>query len=161
MVIDGIFTPQWYNILERVSEKRTLGVVLGKAFAASAIYGPFANGLFLAGVPLLRRGWQGIKDGFDWTLWRKQLAVAMIRDFQMWPPLNIISFWLLPKHWRPLMAHVVGVGLIAVLSCTSLSDNDLPLGEASLRLLRGWAGEATNGARAGGAWVGKKLGRPI
>ncbi|CAM9483677.1 unnamed protein product [Discosporangium mesarthrocarpum] len=158
MVIDGIFTPQWYNLLEFVSEERTLKVVVTKALAASAIYGPFANGLFLAGVPLLRYGFKGMKAGFDWPLWQRQLVVSTIRDFQMWPPLNLLSFWLLPKHWRPLTAHLVGVGLIAVLSSTSLSDTDLPLGEASILLMEECFGKVAGGVRKGSAWV-QHLGR--
>lgn len=53
---DGIFTPQWYNVVDHVNDDMTLPAALVKALAASAVYGPFANGMFLAGARLLRYG---------------------------------------------------------------------------------------------------------
>lgn len=42
--------------MDYVNEERTLPVAFGKAVAASVVYGPFANGLFLAGARALRHG---------------------------------------------------------------------------------------------------------
>lgn len=79
---------------------------------------------------------------------------------QMWPPLHILSFWLLPKHWRPLTSHLAGVALLAVISSTGLTDADLPLGQRAVPLMMRWAREASdavgervraNGRRVSGA----------
>lgn len=53
---DGIFTPQWYNLVDYVNDEMTLAIAFVKAIAASVFYGPFANGLFLAGARALRYG---------------------------------------------------------------------------------------------------------
>lgn len=53
---DGIFTPHWYNLVDYVNDEMTLAVAFVKAIAASVFYGPFANGLFLAGARTLRYG---------------------------------------------------------------------------------------------------------
>ena len=53
---DGIFTPQWYNMVDHVNDTMTLPAAFVKALAASAFYGPFANGMFLAGARMLRYG---------------------------------------------------------------------------------------------------------
>lgn len=53
---DGIFTPQWYNLVDYVNDEMTLAIAFVKAIAASVFYGPFANGLFLAGARTLRYG---------------------------------------------------------------------------------------------------------
>ena len=53
---DGLFTPQWYNLVEYVNDEMTLAMAFVKAIAASVLYGPFANGLFLAGARTLRYG---------------------------------------------------------------------------------------------------------
>lgn len=79
---------------------------------------------------------------------------------QMWPPLHILSFWLLPKHWRPLTSHLAGVALLAVISSTGLTDAELPLGQRAVPLMMRWAREAAdavgervrgNGRRVSGA----------
>ncbi len=76
MAIDGIFTPQWYKLLERFTTKKTFAVALVKTALGSLVYGPFANGLFLGGVMMLR------KTG-SWGIWRKQLLIATLRDVQV------------------------------------------------------------------------------
>ena len=53
---DGIFTPQWYNVVDHVNSDMTFRVALAKALAASTVYAPFANGMFLAGARVLRHG---------------------------------------------------------------------------------------------------------
>lgn len=53
---DGLLTPRWYNLVEHVSEERTLPIAFVKAIAASTVYSPFANGLFLAGARALHHG---------------------------------------------------------------------------------------------------------
>lgn len=53
---DGLFTPRWYNLVDRINDEMTLRVAFIKALAASVLYGPFANGLFLAGACALRYG---------------------------------------------------------------------------------------------------------
>lgn len=55
---DGIFTPQWYNLVDYVNDEMTLAMAFVKAIAASVFYGPFANGLFLAGARTLRYGFK-------------------------------------------------------------------------------------------------------
>ncbi|CAM9752890.1 unnamed protein product [Sphacelaria rigidula] len=150
MVIDGFFTPRWYNLVDNVNEERTLPVAFVKALAASTVYSPFANGLFLAGARTLR---YGPKTRFNWAEWRRQLMICTVRDFEMWPPLHILSFWLLPKHWRPLASHMVGVALLAVISRTGLTDAALPLGQRTAPLLMRWTKTA---ARAIGNRVGAR-----
>lgn len=52
----------------------------------------------------------------------------------MWPPLHILNFWLVPRHWRPLVGHLAGVALLSVISSTGLTDAGLPLGQRALPL---------------------------
>eukprot|EP00752_Nemacystus_decipiens_P004367 g3991.t1 len=153
MIIDGIFTPQWYNLVDYVNDEMTLAIAFVKAIAASVFYGPFANGLFLAGARILR---YGLKVRFDWAEWRRQLTICTVRDFEMWPPLHILNFWLVPKHWRPLAGHLAGVLLLAVISSTALTDAGLPLGQRAMPLMMRWARAAAErlgrkGRRASGA----------
>ncbi|CAN0345367.1 unnamed protein product [Ectocarpus sp. 12 AP-2014] len=136
MIIDGIFTPHWYNLVDYINDEMTLGLAFVKAVASSVFYGPFANGLFLAGARVLR---YGLKTRFGWAEWRRQLTVCTIRDFEMWPPLHVLNFWLVPKHWRPLAGHLAGVVLLAVISCTGLTDAGLPLGQRAVPLMMRWA----------------------
>ncbi|CAM9166083.1 unnamed protein product [Ectocarpus fasciculatus] len=136
MIIDGIFTPHWYNLVDYINDEMTLGLAFVKAVASSVFYSPFANGLFLAGARVLR---YGFKTRFGWAEWRRQLTVCTIRDFEMWPPLHVINFWLVPKHWRPLAGHLAGVVLLAVISCTGLTDAGLPLGQRAVPLMMRWA----------------------
>lgn len=68
---------------------------------------------------------------------------------QMWPPLHILNFWLVPKHWRPLAGHLAGVVLLAVISSTALTDAALPLGQRATPLLMRWA-------RAAGERLGRR-----
>ena len=67
---------------------------------------------------------------------------------QMWPPLHVLNFWLVPKHWRPLAGHLAGVALLAVISSTALTDAGLPLGQRAMPLMMRWASA-----------VGERLGR--
>ncbi|CAM9277098.1 unnamed protein product [Scytosiphon promiscuus] len=136
MLIDGVFTPHWYNLVDYINDEMTLAVSVVKAVAASVLYSPFANGLFLAGAWVLS---YGMKAGFGWREWKRQLAVCTIRDLEMWPPLHILNFWLVPKHWRPLAGHLAGVVLLAVISTTGLTDAALPLGQRTAPLLMRWA----------------------
>ncbi|CAM9703994.1 unnamed protein product [Ectocarpus sp. 12 AP-2014] len=136
MIIDGIFTPHWYNLVDYINDEMTLGLAFVKAIASSVFYSPFANGLFLAGARVLR---YGFKTRFGWAEWRRQLTVCTIRDFEMWPPLHVLNFWLVPKHWRPLAGHLAGVVLLAVISCTGLTDAGLPLGQRAVPLMMRWA----------------------
>lgn len=74
----------------------------------------------------------------------------------MWPPLHILNFWLVPKHWRPVAGHLAGVVLLAVISSTGLTDAGLPLGQRAVPLMMSWAraiGERLvgKGRRASGA----------
>ena len=69
----------------------------------------------------------------------------------MWPPLHILNFWLVPKHWRPLAGHLVGVALLTVISSTDLNDDALPLGQRALPLAARWARGAADA-------VGEKIG---
>lgn len=55
-VADGVFTPHWYNLVEYINDEMTLAMAVVKAMAASALYSPFANGLFLAGAWVLSYG---------------------------------------------------------------------------------------------------------
>lgn len=42
--------------MDYVNDEMTLAIAFAKAIAASVFYGPFANGLFLAGARTLRYG---------------------------------------------------------------------------------------------------------
>jgi hypothetical protein len=83
MVIDGLMTPRYYQLLEKLSRSRSFLVAALKTAAGSLLYGPLANGLFLAGIPLLRYGRKIWDDGFDWAVWQRQLLIATIRDVQV------------------------------------------------------------------------------
>lgn len=77
---DGIFTPQWYNLVDIVSKERTLIIAFSKAIAASILYAPFANGLFLAGARALR---YGLKVSCGLLFWARNEAVARpVTDFR-------------------------------------------------------------------------------
>mmetsp|Transcript_37430 Transcript_37430/g.49314 ORF Transcript_37430/g.49314 Transcript_37430/m.49314 type:complete len:423 (-) Transcript_37430:215-1483(-) len=119
MVIDGYVTPLYYDSLELISTKRTLPIVLLKTFIGSAIWGPLSNGVFLAGVPFMRHG-INIPSHFNLSVWKQQLKIATIRDFQIWPLLDAISFRFLPKHWRPLFANLAGIGIVTLMGFFSL-----------------------------------------
>jgi len=126
MLIDGLATPHYYNALELISEKRTMPVVLLKTFIGTAIFGPVANGVFLAGVPLLQHGLDIVKM-FNFASWKHQLLVATIRDLQIWPLLDMLNFKLLPKHWRPLASSLAALGVITFLGfATGFSQTTTP-----------------------------------
>ncbi|CAM9407652.1 unnamed protein product, partial [Phaeothamnion confervicola] len=162
MIIDGVLTPQWYTLMERLSAAKTVPVALLKTLLGTVVYGPIANGIFLAGVPVMRFGFGGIRaGGFDLAAWRRQLLVASVRDLQMWPPFNFLNFWLVPMHWRPLAANFVGLGFVAVLSATGLSDEVLPFGAGVVLLLAGRAAAAAAAVQRLGDAAGAAAGAAV
>mmetsp|Transcript_9318 Transcript_9318/g.14024 ORF Transcript_9318/g.14024 Transcript_9318/m.14024 type:complete len:297 (-) Transcript_9318:26-916(-) len=122
MLIDGLITPRWYTNLEKISEEKTFKIVALKTVLSSLIFGPIANGLFLAGIPILRYGKNAFNGGYDWLNWRKQLLIASIRDVQIWTVFSPGIFLFIPLHWRPLATNVLGVVLITFLSFLSLKS---------------------------------------
>lgn len=58
---------------------------------------------------------------------------------QMWPPLHLLGFWLLPKHWRPVATHAVGVAILAVITATGFDGLGGQSSSSALPLLLRWA----------------------
>lgn len=58
---------------------------------------------------------------------------------QMWPPLHLLGFWLLPKHWRPVATHAVGVAILAVITATGFDGLGGQSAPSALPLLLRWA----------------------
>ncbi|KAG5175281.1 hypothetical protein JKP88DRAFT_351617 [Tribonema minus] len=127
MAIDGVITPRWYAILERTSTSKALPVVVAKTVASSLIYGPFANGVFLAGVPVLRYGRAVLGRGFDWVAWRRQLLIATIRDLQLVTPCEFFNQLLVPFKYQPLGYQFSEIGFHIVLSLIAHNEMELPM----------------------------------
>ena len=64
--------------------------------------------------------------------------VAITAPLQMWPPFNFLNLMALPLHWRPTTANAVGVVLVALLSATAMTDEDVPLGKDTIVLIEAW-----------------------
>jgi len=130
-LIDGLLTPRYYDLLEVISTKKTLGVVAVKALIGSIVWGPLANGAFLAGIPLMRHG-LNVPSHYSFSTFKHQLKLVTIRDLQIWPIFDLISFSFLPKHWRPLFGNLAGIsiislsGLISLLKSWTMDNTKIP-----------------------------------
>ncbi|GAB5036337.1 mpv17-like protein [Nannochloropsis oceanica] len=117
--IDGLLTPQYYVWMERwFSEKKSVKVIMQKLLVGICIFGPLANGTFLAGVPVLSAG---ALSGFNLAVWKKQLAYATTRDVQMWSFFYPLNFLFVPRKFRPLATNLMGLFFLVVLSLCAYS----------------------------------------
>lgn len=116
LVVDGLITPAYYDYIDRVDPRKNLLTIMWKALIGSAVYGPFANGLFLAALPVIEK-WS--LKAFNYSEWKRQLWVVIVKDFQIWPLFELVNFYLIPKHWRPLAVNMLCVVFNAIISVTA------------------------------------------
>ena len=100
-LLDGLVAPAYYELLDAVDPRRSVRSVAWKTAVGAVAFGPLVNGAFLAGVMYLR------DLSFDARAFARALAAVTVRDVQLWPALDVLSFSLLPRVWRPLAASAM------------------------------------------------------
>ncbi|XP_055617224.1 mpv17-like protein 2 [Toxorhynchites rutilus septentrionalis] len=102
----GIFCHNWYNLMDRAFPGRTLQIVLKKVLIDQTIASPVVIFIFFATLAILRKA--------TWKETVLEMEEKFIRlytaEWIVWPPAQIVNFYLLPNKYRVLYDNTISLG---------------------------------------------------
>lgn len=104
--IAGVICHNWYNFLDRIIIGRSLKMVMKKLMLDQLICSPIVIMSFFATIAVfeehpLENFTEEVRDKF-WVLYKAEWVV--------WPPAQIINFYLLPTRYRVLYDNIISLG---------------------------------------------------
>lgn len=116
----GAVCHYWYIFLDARIPGRTLKSVAAKVFVDQIVCSPLYLSCFLATTCYLeQKTWSEFKTEFVQKGWRLYLA-----DCAVWPPAQMINFYVLPLRFRVLFDNTVSLGFDVY---TSYVKYEIPL----------------------------------
>lgn len=102
----GMVCHHWYKILDRNFPQRTLKVALKKVIIDQVIASPICIATFFLTLAVLEQS--------SWTHFREDVKDKAIRlytaEWVIWPPAQIINFYVLPLRYRVLYDNAISLG---------------------------------------------------
>ena len=102
----GIFCHHWYNFIDHRLPGRSIRVVLKKVFVDQTVASPIVILLFFATLGVLKKAtleetWEEVKD---------KAIRLYTAEWIIWPPAQIINFYILPTKYRVLYDNTISLG---------------------------------------------------
>lgn len=102
----GIFCHNWYRYLDARLPGRSIGLVLKKVLIDQTIASPCVIFLFFITLGALRRSTAAeVLDEI-----RDKAAVLYTAEWVVWPPAQILNFYILPTRFRVLYDNTISLG---------------------------------------------------
>ncbi|XP_049537564.1 mpv17-like protein 2 [Anopheles darlingi] len=102
----GVFCHNWYNFMDRRFPGRALGLVLKKVLIDQTVASPIVIFLFFATLGVLKRSsWDDMCEEM-----RDKFLRLYTAEWVVWPPAQIINFYLLPNKYRVLYDNTISLG---------------------------------------------------
>lgn len=123
----GILCHHWYLYLDRAIPGRNFKCVLKKVFVDQVLFSPISITLFFVTLGFLEKS--SIKHVTEEIIqkgWRLYLA-----EWVVWPPAQVINFYLLPTRFRVLYDNTISLGYDIY---TSYVKHEIPLEERTSNL---------------------------
>lgn len=102
----GIICHHWYRFLDGRLPGKTIGLVLKKVLIDQIICSPLCIGIFFLTLAILEKS--------DWSEFKKEVRnkahKLYIAEWVVWPPAQIINFYLLPSRYRVLYDNTISLG---------------------------------------------------
>ncbi|CAO1437976.1 unnamed protein product [Diamesa tonsa] len=105
-MVVGVFCHHWYKILDRRMPGRTFQNVIKKVLIDQAIASPIVIFLFFATLGVMRK--ESIQETAQ-EIKNKALRLYTA-EWIVWPPAQIINFYLLPNKYRVLYDNTISLG---------------------------------------------------
>ncbi|XP_052865492.1 mpv17-like protein 2 [Anopheles cruzii] len=102
----GVFCHNWYNFMDRRFPGRSFRLVLKKVLIDQTVASPIVIFLFFATLGVLRRSsWDGMCHEV-----REKFLRLYTAEWVVWPPAQIVNFYLLPTKYRVLYDNTISLG---------------------------------------------------
>jgi len=96
----------WYQLMEKRLPGKTLSVIAKKVVLDQILFSPFCLSVFFLTLGLLKNS--SLRDIAEET-WRKGL-VLYTAEWTVWPPAQVINFYLIPLQFRVFFDNLVSFG---------------------------------------------------
>lgn len=118
----GILCHNWYKVLDHYMPGRTLKIVLKKVVVDQIVCSPLCITVFFLTLGYLERSsLENIKKEIIAKGWRLYAA-----EWVIWPPAQIINFYLLPTRFRVLYDNTISLGYDIYTSYVRHDDHIIP-----------------------------------
>ena len=96
----------WYQMLERRMPGKTMSMIAKKVVVDQIVFSPVCLAVFFLTLGLLKNS--SLRDIAEET-WRKGL-VLYTAEWTVWPPAQVINFYLIPLQFRVFFDNLVSFG---------------------------------------------------
>jgi len=102
----GVICHYWYNYLDKRLPGKTLKIVVKKLTVDQLLFSPFLIAVFFGTVGLLEHSSKDeVMEEIKSKAWRLYAA-----EWVIWPPAQIINFYILPTRFRVLYDNTISLG---------------------------------------------------
>ena len=102
----GIVCHHWYRYLDAKLPGRTIGIVAKKVICDQLVCSPLCIAMFFVTLGLLEKSsWDELKLEI-----KEKAHRLFIAEWVVWPPAQIINFYLLPTKYRVLYDNTISLG---------------------------------------------------
>ncbi|XP_043289209.1 mpv17-like protein 2 [Venturia canescens] len=102
----GIICHHWYRYLDKRLPGRTIGIVVKKVVIDQLVCSPLCIAMFFITLGILEKSnWSELKEEI-----REKAHRLYIAEWVVWPPAQLINFYILPTKYRVLYDNTISLG---------------------------------------------------
>lgn len=102
----GVLCHYWYNFLDAKLPGRTIGIVTKKVLVDQLICSPFTIAVFFFTLALLEQS--SLLEFIEEV--KKKAWKLYVAEWVIWPPAQVINFYILPTKYRVLYDNTISLG---------------------------------------------------